>query len=611
MRRARYLVLFASGMFLWGLALFLHRFSDVLGGLLGYGLRFIPAVVGLAVLFGGLWYVLRMLGHDSRALSHGRGIAAVGGWFLAATAVMLYPATRTLNIHPIGSGGDAWFFLWEFWWVKKSILGPAELFFSDYIFYPSGADLRLNTFSFFNSGIAFVLQFLTDNLVLVYNVLILFSFVATGIATYLLVTELTDDRRLGLLAGIVFTFAPFRMARALGHLNLLSVQFLPVFVLFLVRSIREDGYRNPIVAAAFFVLLTLSSYFYALFAALFGGLLVLYLLQRQCRGHASHLDAGTWTRLVVMGVAIIAVLTPLLLPVLQGSMGYESRQSMAGASLEAYVRPTARLSLYERLPRLTLDTLAIESSLFLGYTVIAFAGIAVFRRFPWKWFWFGSAGVFFLLSTGAPPGIENLPVIGLMERPARFGVMVLFSLLVPFSHGVAHLADRLRERDPRSLVYMAVALLVLVEFAWVPYPHGPDFVDSSTRDFYEDLAGMPEGAVLDIPLDSEEGHRQNMYLQTIHTHPIVGGRPSRLLDQRPDGYPRILLDGLRRNEYRPVLSGMAAFEKMLRANGIRYVIFHRTYSVEARPPEWLVVSQFDRRFSRVFENTEIVAYQVY
>jgi hypothetical protein len=38
----------------------------------------------------------------------------------------------------IGDGGDAYHYVWDFWWVKKAILEGKNIFYTDYLFYPYG-----------------------------------------------------------------------------------------------------------------------------------------------------------------------------------------------------------------------------------------------------------------------------------------------------------------------------------------------------------------------------------------------------------------------------------------------------------------------------------------
>jgi len=62
-----------------------------------------------------------------------------------------------------------------------------------------------------------------------YNLIILFSHVLSGYFAYLWILRLTKSRLAGLIAGLSFLLAPFRIAHSYGHLQLVSTQFLPLF----------------------------------------------------------------------------------------------------------------------------------------------------------------------------------------------------------------------------------------------------------------------------------------------------------------------------------------------------------------------------------------------
>ena len=64
------------------------------------------------------------------------------------------------------------------------------------------------------------------NVVLVYNLLFLSTFVLSGLGTFLLVRELTKRPRAAFVAGLAFAFAPYRISQ-FSHLQVLSAQWMP------------------------------------------------------------------------------------------------------------------------------------------------------------------------------------------------------------------------------------------------------------------------------------------------------------------------------------------------------------------------------------------------
>ena len=57
-----------------------------------------------------------------------------------------------------------------------------------------------------------------------------------GYATYLLVRHLTGMRAAAFVAGLIFAFCPYHFAHLLGQLNLVSLQWIPFYVLALLHA---------------------------------------------------------------------------------------------------------------------------------------------------------------------------------------------------------------------------------------------------------------------------------------------------------------------------------------------------------------------------------------
>ena len=74
-----------------------------------------------------------------------------------------------------------------------------------------------------------MLKFLT--LMQTFNFIVVFSFVIGGFTAFLLAHHLTKAYGGSLIAGFLFTFSNYHFAHAEGHLNLVSLEWIPLFVL--------------------------------------------------------------------------------------------------------------------------------------------------------------------------------------------------------------------------------------------------------------------------------------------------------------------------------------------------------------------------------------------
>ena len=113
--------------------------------------------------------------------------------------------------------------------------------------------------------------------VIAYNVLILSSFVLSGIGMFILARSLTHHFGAALLAGLVFAFLPYRFLHY-HHVELLMAHWMPLSQWAVHRAIARGRLRDGMLAGAFFVLQVLSSVYYGIFFATYLALVVAILL---------------------------------------------------------------------------------------------------------------------------------------------------------------------------------------------------------------------------------------------------------------------------------------------------------------------------------------------
>jgi hypothetical protein len=154
----------------------------------------------------------------------------------------------------------------------------------------------------------------------------------------------------------------------------------------------------------------------------------------------------------------------------------------------------------------------------------------------------------------------TVPGFSFMRAPSRFGIIVVFSVVIVSSIGVA-LAKR-RWRWLRASLPTACFLAVLVaehvvplEFQPVPPPHAA----------YVALADLPDGAVLELPVYSARVQfirAKYMLASTIHWKPIINAYS----DYIPADF------GARMD----VLGGFPSREafRSLQRDRVRYAVFH-------------------------------------
>ena len=121
------------------------------------------------------------------------------------TVFMTCPGIKHLDTHFLGENIDLWINLWPTWWTRKVITESLKFYSTDLMFYPGGTNLVFHSFSHINTAFELLASLFVSPLA-AYNLAILASLPLSGYAMFCLVYDLTNSRRAGLFAGLVFAF---------------------------------------------------------------------------------------------------------------------------------------------------------------------------------------------------------------------------------------------------------------------------------------------------------------------------------------------------------------------------------------------------------------------
>lgn len=509
-------------------------------------------------------------------------IALLG--YLALTLLMTYPLVREFTRAIPGDGFDGWQNVWNLWWVKRALLVEGSSpYFTSFVDYPVGVYLYFHTLNIFN-GLTFLPFTLNGGPLLAYNVAVIFSFVVGGYGTYLLalyVLRATSQRsqhwsrgaRLAaFLGGVVFAFSPYHTAHLLGHMQLISLEWLPFYALFAVRLIDESANQqisksagrqiresqispsksqisNVLMAALFLVLVAACDWYYAFYMVLFTGLYLLWAVWRRRVWLAPTLA------LAATGLIFLLITSPVLVPMVREALKSDYMVPPPGsterlsADLTAFLTPSELHTLWGGVAsrwagRFTAST--SERTVFAGYGVLALAILALVARWRAARFWGLSALAFGLLALGPVLHIggstqfggvgpiplpyallhQAIPLLKISRSVSRFDVVVMLSLGVLTAIGLYWLLCRIQiagyNRYVRWLAAAGALMVVGLEFWVAPYPMSPP----ETQPFHKQLAQKPGSfAVMDAPLDWDRP--ANLLYQTVHEKPTISGYTSR------------------------------------------------------------------------------------
>jgi hypothetical protein len=466
---------------------------------------------------------------------------------------------------PFADGhGDQFQSMWMFWWFKTAVFNlTTNPLYTNFLYYPHGSSLIYHM-PIFLSLLSLPIQHLfcsQAGLIICHNLILIFTFVFSGFGVYLLVRYLTNDPLVAFVCGLIFAFSSYRLWN-LNHLNLLSTEWIPFYILYLIRSVDEKSLRNSLWAGAFFVFTFLSDFTCALFLAFFT---LIYLVFALIRSRKQLLDRRVIRNSCVALFIVIVILSPFLYSLSSTKIDWQPRTSesiMYSANLAGYLMPVKERSLLGSsfLPSKNRYNGVGGEQLFLGYTLLFLVlyTLIKLRKVRIK-LWFFSALAFLLLSLGQAIHIYDhtydfkwlpynliytyVPLFQIGRTPGRFSLMVNLCFVIFSGYGLnrlfnsaktyqAHLSglkDFLKGFLARRGMPILVVLLICIEFIKIPIP----LIGVEVPECYQKIRDIHgEYAILEVPASfTGTALIANVYMfyQTVHEKRVVNGsltRPS-------------------------------------------------------------------------------------
>jgi hypothetical protein len=417
---------------------------------------------------------------------------------------------------------------------------------TSYIYYPFGANLYAHALSpaagFFT--IPFQMAF---GVVWSFNFILLLSFILGGYGAYRLAMHITEDRKASFFAGAAFTFSTYHFAKTLGDINLATIQWIPFYILFLLRIRQEKSFKN-IGAAAIFLALTalMGDLQYILFLAIFTFIFLIYELSFNRNQIIDFLK-----RFAVMTTGfltlILLVFEPLIVGWFTGQFAYaKSTTSFSAATssdLLGFLVPSQFNPLFSSTMHginqtfTTTTAYPLEGNTFIGYTVFALTIYAAFKLRKQIKFWLLTGAIFAVLALGPVLHVlgetpYNIPLpeaiifylVPIFRAPSRLIVITSLCLSIIAALSIKHANIQIAKlKNGKILCLLLIVLLtgtMLAENNFIPYPIAQE---TTVSPFYHQMSQMSGSfAVLDLPVNYSETN-QYMYYGTVSEKPLLGG----------------------------------------------------------------------------------------
>jgi hypothetical protein len=450
---------------------------------------------------------------------------AVSGLFAVLTVAMTWPQARYLGSRATPHQ-DVYFNMWRLRWFAHALTTRPAALFDGNIFHPERRALAYSDAMPVEGAVAAPLLWAGVKPVLVHNLLLLGAIAVSGLAMCALAQYLTGSLAAGVVAGMVFAFAPYRFEHIM-HMELQWTMWMPLAFLFLHRTFDTGRWRYGLATGACIALQMLSSIYYGIFLASLIALGAVLMLARDRKVALTRallpLAAGA---LLAAGVSA-AYATPYLR--VKARVGERSGQEIAtySASPTDYLAATPSNWLYGSGPRAFGGP---ERRLFPGVIPVLLAVAGLLLRRPST-----RAIVYAVLFVAAfetslgfyghiyPFLYNHVPVYRGLRAPARLGVFVLMFLGVMAAYGYQALVQ-LRPPLVRAALVTALAFGLIAEYH---VAFGLAAYANTAPPVYRVLSSQPRGVVAEFPvprLDALPGDdAEYSYYSTFHWFPIVNG----------------------------------------------------------------------------------------
>jgi len=505
------------------------------------------------------------------------GLAIFGLFALAV--VVTWPLLLHMDDHVVGptERPDSIGNVWHVRWFAHCAFTGANPYQVHTVLYPVGAaDFIAKSGPCFGASLTVPLQLLFDSMTS-YNIIVLLLLAFTGYGGYRLTHYLVQDRAAAFVGGALWLFAPLVHAEiAASHVEQFSLGWCLLALLYLLRTLREPGWRNPIAMGFLVAITTLSYMGYALLLGVIAPALLLWEIAIR-----RHRPIGPL--LARIGVSLLCF-SLLVTPVIVGYMAHQSGGEISGATGVSFpLKPPAEITrlqmteqiIYtESIRPLDPEVRYVEGSRgllgqlpFLTLCLALLGAISARRR---ALLWMVGSACFVLLSFGpyfltAPhlmgpeaiarptsnandalfplPGLllyNHLPLFTRFRFPYRFLFMfwIFVSPLVAF--GVRALMKKVQlGPQSRALWATGICIALLAESVvrgMVPVPAPLDKLPPVPSFYSETLANEPDCALLSIPFQLRKPtlaedlayptpfwQSMVMYYHSVHHKRIVDG----------------------------------------------------------------------------------------
>lgn len=431
------------------------------------------------------------------------------------TYLIFLPFTNKLRTN-LPNAIDPVFYAWNINHNTQSLLQKGKDMLDTNIFYPEGNTLAFSDTLYGQTIFTFPLQLITKNAVLTENIYILITFPLAAVAMFFLSYFLTKNILASFLSGLFFSFSYPRIAQ-IGHMPMISSQWLPLFVLYLIKYVERGSWKDLLPTFLFYLLSISSSMYFGVFLIPFVIFALLLESIRWIRKKSLTTMKKILKSFCIFAIPMAGILILVLYPYLRLKAEYPGigrpleDAARLSASLVDYrtILPTSFIASYHLLPTdinerplyptMTLTVLAIVG-IFLGWKkrkkyVVLFATTGfttlILSFGPYldlvigKFKWFHITMPYYYL-------YHAVSIMKSIRVPSRLSLIVVLTLSALAAIGLSSLF----KKKFKFLLAGLITLLFMIEVWQVQTPSTPVSIENQIPAVYQWLSTQPDSLII-------------------------------------------------------------------------------------------------------------------
>ncbi len=442
-----------------------------------------------------------------------------GGWLVLIVYTVLsavfcsnYFNWTHLESHAMQEGDPA-LNAWTLQWVSRSITNDPLNLFNGNAFHPAANSIALSEHMFSLGLINTLFRPFSESPWFGYNLLIFLSYLLSSLGAYKLISYISGSRLTGFWAGIFWGFLYFRVHH-ISHLQILSFQWIPYTVYFLLRYIKTGNNRSAIGLVFFFVLQALVSWY----LAVINTFISIFLFAGATGKH--FWVKARWRKHILVLLVIGIILTPFILPYLNMKETFSLYDRMNNTLISGdnvhlidYLCPPIGTLIGSKIPD-NPYWIWQENTLYLGYIPLLLSlFFIVFHLLKSRKIIFLQSGLTtsrilfigsilciggYIMAKGFISGEWNLrlplsylanafPFLAGMRATQRFSLMIYFGIMLLSSLGLHMLLMKIKSKKHLYILVAAFCALYIIEVYPYHIPVNPNKEFSYSKLDYEIL----------------------------------------------------------------------------------------------------------------------------